>query len=201
MALTLYLLRHGSTHGSGTRRYLGRTDVPLDDLGREQAALWRDAFGPGRFARCLCSPLARSLDTARMVCGHAPEPEAWSALAEIDLGRWEGLAMDDVRRDHPDLYEDRGRDLAGFRPPGGESFSDLRDRVVPVVESLLRDCGRADQDVLLAGHAGVNRVILCHALGMPLQNLFALGQDHACLSVVRFGPRGPRLERLNLPPA
>lgn len=201
MALTLYLLRHGRTEGHEVRRYIGRTDVALDDIGRQQAVTWRERFGPGRFARVLCSDLSRSMETARIVTAGDPKPEAMPALAEIDLGDWDGRAIADVRREFPDLFDARGRDMAGFRPPGGESFEDVRERVAPVIEALIRDSDDGQgHDVLLAGHAGVNRVVLCHVLGLPLGRLFHLGQDHGCLNVIRWGAAGPVLRCLNLSP-
>ncbi len=216
MSLTLYLLRHGRTmkvggeiggDADGPRRYIGRTDVTLDAMGLAQAHWWREGFGPGRFERVLCSDLRRSLDTARVIAapgagvdGEATPVKIMSALREIDLGQWEGLAMDEVRRDFPELYAARGRDMAGFRPPDGESFGDLELRVRPVVETLVDECLNEDRDVLLVGHAGVNRVVLCRALGLPLADLFRLAQDHAGLSAVRYGPDGPRLLLLNRTP-
>ncbi|MBI5896369.1 MAG: histidine phosphatase family protein, partial [Desulfobacterales bacterium] len=77
--------------------------------------------------------------------------------------------------------ERRGRDLEGYRPPGGESFGDLRSRVVPAFERII---AQATANILIVGHAGVNRVILCHLLGMPLAHLFRLGQDYAGLNII-----------------
>ena len=154
------------------------------------------------FARVLCSDLARSVETARhgrphFRGDHRIDLEILPELREIDLGDWECRAMADVRRDFPDQFEARGRDMAGFRPPGGESFRDLSERVIPVIETLARE---VHGNVLLAGHAGVNRVILCHVLGLPLAGLFRLGQDHGCLNVISWGASGPVLRLLNLPP-
>jgi probable phosphoglycerate mutase len=66
--------------------------------------------------------------------------------------------------------------------------------VVPAFERL---AGETDSDLLMVGHAGVNRVILCHLLGMPLANLFRLGQDPGCLNVIEKGPEGFRVAGVN----
>jgi probable phosphoglycerate mutase len=119
-----------------------------------------------------------------------------SGLREINLGAWEGLAVSDVQRRFPEAYEARGAHLAGFRPPGGESFTDLQKRVVPVFEGIL--CGPGSP-VLVVGHAGVNRVILCHVLGMPLENLFRIEQPYGAMSIITPGGGPLKVRSLGLP--
>ena len=51
--------------------------------------------------------------------------------------------------------------------------------------------GDESQVVAIAGHAGVNRVILCHLLGAPLANLFQIAQRPACVNVVEWRKNEP----------
>jgi alpha-ribazole phosphatase len=178
----IHLLRHGALPGNGSaRRFIGQTDIPLSDSGRRQAALWRDRWRTIRWAAVWCSDLARSRETARIVAEDAAVPIRISpTLREIDLGAWEGMTFAAVRRRWPAAWEARGKRLADYRPPGGESFADLRDRVIPLLPEIAASSG----PVLVAGHAGVNRVMLCHLLGMKLSDLFRIGQDHACLNLI-----------------
>jgi probable phosphoglycerate mutase len=113
------------------------------------------------------------------------------------MGSWEGLSMEETKRSFPKEYARRGSQLAGFRPPGGESFSDLRNRVVPLFEDLVR---QEEGPILIAGHAGVNRVILCHILGVPLENIFRLGQDYGCCNLLRRGEDHCAIQAVNLLP-
>ncbi|NCC24944.1 MAG: histidine phosphatase family protein, partial [Deltaproteobacteria bacterium] len=134
----------------------------------------------------LCSPLVRAKDSAAILVGaDGPKLIVVPDLAEIDLGDWEGLTVAEVQTRFPGEYERRGRDLAGYRPRGGESFEDLARRTVPVLESL-----PGKGPVLVVAHAGVNRVLFCHVLGLPLANLFRLGQDPGCLNVLQAGDKG-----------
>lgn len=150
------------------------------------------------FGRVCCSSLSRSVSTARIIVHGRPlSIEAMPELDEINLGQWEGLPVDEVRRRFPLEYERRGADLAGYRIPGGESFSDVMARVLPVFEGITK--GR-DENVLIVGHAGVNRVILCHLLGMPLNNLFRLGQDSCCLNIVECSGDTVLLRGMNICP-
>jgi probable phosphoglycerate mutase len=111
-------------------------------------------------------------------------PETVPDLREIDLGAWEGLTVDEVRERFPGRYEARGRNLAGFRPPGGESFADVQRRAWPAFEAATAEM---DEPLAIVAHGGVNRVLLCRILGMPLENLFRLEQHYACINILHAG--------------
>jgi len=193
---TLFILRHGATgRPGGEKRFIGQTDLALSRLGFRQARAWAEIFSGIPLAGMLCSDLKRSRDTAAIIgkrCGI--DPVAASGLREIDLGAWEGLSFREVRETDPEAFARRGRDPAGYRPGQGESFRDLQRRVVAGLEGEIR---RMSGPILLVGHAGVNRVLLCHLLGLPLKYLFRLAQDPAGLSVVALRRGGCRLVALN----
>lgn len=182
-SITVYLMRHAKPVSMpGGRRYIGRTDLALSPDGVQQAQLWRPVFQSIALKAIYCSDLQRSHETAKIVCGDVNIPVIPEArLAEIDLGEWDGQTFDQVRRQDPLGFERRGSDPADFRPPLGESFSDLSERVVPFFEKI---AGNAGGNVLIVGHAGVNRVILCHILGLPLGNLFRFEQDYAAMNLI-----------------
>lgn len=194
MSGTVYLLRHGSIEGCEVRKFVGQSDIPLDANGKKQAECWARRFAGKDFSTVLASDLTRCMDTARIASGgRAPLPV--SKLREIDVGELEGLTVEYVQRTMPEAYEARGKDIAGYRPPGGESFGDLSRRVVPAFMDILRE---ASGDVLVVAHSGVNRVILCSLLAMPLANLFRLGQDYGCLNLIT-GRRGdPLVQAVNI---
>jgi probable phosphoglycerate mutase len=122
---------------------------------------------------------------------------ALPGMREISMGRWEGLSMEQARRLFPGEYERRGTGPACHRPPEGESFIDVRERVLPLFETILGD---EEGPVLLVGHAGVNRVILCHILGVPLDNLFRFGQGYGCMNIIVREKRSLRVDAMNLRP-
>lgn len=194
----LFLLRHGEIETDGTKRFIGRTDLPLSAEGKAQARFWRDAFSGISFSGIYSSDLARSIDTARIISEkQAQPPLPMRDLGEIDLGDWDGLAMAEVREKFPAAWRERGEALATFRPPGGESFADLQIRAVRALESIFpKNMG----DILIVAHAGVNRAILCRLLGMDLANLFRLGQDFAGLHLIDTARTPFRVVLMNLNP-
>jgi len=193
----LYLMRHGDCRTDQTRRFTGQTDLPLNQEGLAAARAWRAILGTKGLCRIYCSDLTRSLETGRIITGESPLVlEVVPDLREINLGEWEGLSVAQVRERFPRAYEERGRDLGRFRPPGGESFLDLRNRVVPAFQRIVA-CMQGS--ALIVGHAGVNRVILCHVLGMPLDHLFRIEQPYGTLSVLTCqGDTDIQVEALNL---
>ncbi len=193
----LLLIRHGQAGDQLIKRYIGQTDTRLTSQGQRQIQALALALAGVPLERIVCSDLTRCMQTAGMLAkahGLAPEPHA--ELREICLGAWEGLPMDQVKKNDPEAFAQRGRDLSGYRPPGGESFSDLLKRVLPVFSSLMAE---ATGPVALVSHAGVNRVILCHWLGLSVDKVFYLGQDPGCVNIVQPDSQGSiRLVALNI---
>jgi probable phosphoglycerate mutase len=89
--------------------------------------------------------------------------------------------MADIAKRSRSEFNRRGEDLEYYLPPGGESFADCSLRVLAALEQIVSE---SSGDILIAGHAGVNRVILCHALGIPLANVLRIGQTYGCLNIL-----------------
>jgi len=194
----IYLLRHGSIKEDREKRFIGQLDLPLIEEGRKQARQWREIFAPVELEAIYCSDLQRSVETARIIAGERRLPlRIVPELREINLGEWEGMAMSSVRRDFPNEWHERGLDIAGYSPPGGESFNDLNNRVIPAYKKLARE---AKGHSLIVAHAGVNRLILCHLLGMPVSNLFRLNQDYGSLNIIDPWNNLPRVSAVNILP-
>ncbi len=197
-SVVLYLLRHADCRPDAVKRYIGQTDYPLNEQGIRQAAGLARVLKKVPFSGIYCSDLQRSQHTASIIAGERenlvhPLPE----FKEIHLGQWDGLAMEAVRSQYPEEYRKRGADLVNFRPPEGESFHDLAVRIIP---HFCRLMSQANGHMLLVGHAGVNRVILCHILGMPLSHLFRLQQDYGGVNVIVGTPEEMRLAIMNSRP-
>ncbi len=180
----IYLVRHGQIRREDDLpRYVGQLDLPLSEAGRRQAHALARRLRPARLGAIAGSDLSRSVETARII-GEAVElePVPRRDLREVSLGEWEGCSLREIEQRFPEQFRARGADFAGFHPPGGESFAECSARVVGAFHELVRT---APGDLLIVGHAGVNRLLLCHVLGMLPANLFRLGQDYGCCNVVR----------------
>jgi alpha-ribazole phosphatase len=190
---SVYLIRHAEPESIGAgRRFVGQSDPSLSAPGTRQAHVLADRLRQVRFDSVYSSDLQRCLMTAEIVTGEAGLPVRQERrLREIDVGLWEGLSFEEVRRRYPREHAEREEDLVGYRFPGGESFRDVQRRVVPAFVSIM-DGGA--ENVLVVGHKGVNRVLLAHFLGLPLEELFSIAQDYCCVNIIRASalPDGSR---------
>lgn len=192
---SIYILRHGDIGLGSNRRYIGQTDIQLSDLGKQQATSLKNIFSRVLLDKIYCSDLGRAQQTADIIAeAHQILPSAREELRELNMGAWEGKPFSEIREKHPLEYKNRGEDIANYRPPLGESFYDCYRRVIPVFESLTK----ADEtNILIVGHAGVNRIIMCHVLGMPLEHIFRLEQRYGCINLICKEGVEYRLKYLN----
>jgi probable phosphoglycerate mutase len=139
--------------------------------------------------------LSRSIETASIICRlHGLEPFVNRNWREIGLGDWEGSTFAEIQQRFPGQYEERGKNIVLFRPPGGESFLDCASRVLPALIEALRS---TRGDILIAGHAGVNRILICQAMGKSMDAIFDITQDYGCLNLIRYSDFRFELEILN----
>ncbi|MGN1019397.1 MAG: histidine phosphatase family protein [Aristaeellaceae bacterium] len=178
---TIYLIRHGrALQREGVRRCIGRTDLPLSPEGEGQAealAIWLEAHP----ARVYASPLARARDTALRMAG-SRGVTVLDALAEVDVGLWEGLTFEEIRLRWPEHYAERGLHLASCAPPEGESFLEGGARLMNALEGILRD---TEGDVALVSHSGVIRGLLCRLMPMDPDALMTLPQPCGGVTTLR----------------
>lgn len=192
----IYLVRHGSIGiGGEGKTFIGQTDLPLNSKGEEQAERLSRILGKIRIDSVFCSDLIRSVATAEKIsmC-HGIAPVVRRELREISLGDWDGLTFEEVIRRYPEEFRDRGRDMVNFRPPDGESFCDCGERVLPAFEEIVRE---SEGNIVISGHAGVNRLILSHVMGLPMGNIFNISQDYGCLNIIFKGVSSYRVTLLN----
>lgn len=193
----IYLLRHGEIEHSRERRFIGQVDVPLNETGFHQACVWRQKLKDNDFETIYSSDLLRSRQTAHIIAGKDPgNVQFLPSLREINLGEWDGLPVADLQARYTEEWQRRERDVVTFRPPGGESFRDLAVRIGSAFNQIVQGL---KGDILIVGHAGVNRIILCQVLGMDLANLFRLGQDYGVLNLLDRHKDDWRVFAMNIP--
>ena len=105
-------------------------------------------------------------------------------LREKSFGKWEGLPQAELLRRFPDEWSDWLANPADAKPTGGESVREMASRVLPVVSQIIKN--HPGERVAIVAHGGVNRVILCHALGLELHYMERIAQRHAALNIIEF---------------
>lgn len=161
----IYYVRHGETEFNRQGRLQGRRDTALNAYGRRQAAecgvLLGDLFARDhRLAqdfKYICSPLKRARETMEILRAalglNAHDYEVDARLIEIAYGEWEGLTLHEIETRNASVLSARERDKWDFAPPGGESYSELADRIGNWYRSLT-------VDTVVAAHGGGVRALM-----------------------------------------
>jgi len=126
----VYLARHGETTYNHEGRFQGQQPVPLNDIGRAQAAELAERAAAHSFRALWCSPLLRARETADIVAARIGlEPKEDARLMETDAGDWTNLSFAEVRAQAPERFDAFVACDPGFAFPGGESFAEQEVRV------------------------------------------------------------------------
>jgi probable phosphoglycerate mutase len=197
----IVLVRHGETVWHGENRYTGRSDVPLSDRGREQAAALARWAATADLDAVVTSPSRRARDTADAAAAAAGRvAQVDPRLVEVDFGAGDGLTREEMARRFPTALEAFLDRPATHPLPDGEPGRRAVERVVPVVEDVCREHPRGR--VLLVAHQTVLRLLLCELLGIPLDDYRRVFPrlGGAARTVVRPAVSGPAaLLALNVP--
>lgn len=196
----LYLIRHGEVVREKPNTYNGHRDVEVTAKGIEQLERVADRVASVPLRAVYASTLRRSLQGAAQIAKrHGLEVVAYPELREKAFGEWEGLTYDEVAQRFPDDWARWLADPPSVRPRGGETYTEMQVRVLNVLSGILS--AHPSQSIALVAHGGVNRAILCHALGLDLKNVFRIEQDYGALNIIDFFPDGVAVVKgMNLPP-
>ena len=161
----IYYIRHGETEWNALGRFQGSQDIPLNDLGRTQAAhaggIVKDLFArAGRDAGDLhfvSSPLGRARSTMEAIRAQLDLPPQDYALddrlREVGYGLWEGATLAQQEASHPDIFATRQLDKWETAPPEGESYASVTRRVREWYDTLTGD-------TVAVAHGGTARALM-----------------------------------------
>lgn len=185
----LLLVRHGRTDANATGLLLGRADIPLDDIGRRQAAALVEVVG--RPSRVISSPLRRCRQTAEAFGVPVEVDDRW---IELDYGRFDQTPMGDVPRD---VWQ-RWRSDLDFAPPGGESIGALGVRVRSALDELAPSLSDAAAgDTVVVSHVSPIKAAVAWALGVGDEVTWRMFVGVASVTRVAVTERGPLLHAFN----
>lgn len=198
MTTRVLLVRHGTTVSSGEDSFNGETDIPLSELGRDEACALGRRLAEERIDAFYASPLSRAMETARLIAApHGREVVPLPDLREVSHGRWEGKLRAEVEDLYPEEYRRWEADPFSFAPSGGETGLSVTARALPALLGIVG--AHSGKRVLVVSHKATIRLLLASLLGLdPRRYRDRLDCSPAGLSVLEFRePTGARLTLFN----
>lgn len=182
----LYLIRHGQINGYEKFPVYGHTDVDMTKTGNLQMEKMAERLSLTEIKAIYSSDLKRSNKGALQIARYHDVPiYSLPELREMCFGDWEGLTLSEIKKRFPGEMQKRQADLLYYNVPGeGESIKQFSERISNCFERILGE--QKDNDFVIVAHGGVNRVILCNALGLDLVKIFNLQQDYGCLNIIDY---------------
>jgi phosphoserine phosphatase len=193
--MRILLARHGETPWNAEGRYQGQEDIPLSAVGEKQARLLGERLHDVRIDRAVSSPLARAYRTAQLALGELRTEMLTTdaGLLEIAHGTWEGLLASEIHERDSGLLRDWREAPDTVQMPGGESLQQVFTRAWQALAWACEGLGQHDT-LLVVAHDAVNRVILCHVLGIPFSRLWTFRQAPTTLNLLE----GDSIDRLDV---
>jgi alpha-ribazole phosphatase/probable phosphoglycerate mutase len=181
----ILFVRHGRTDWNESMRYQGKSDIPLNEEGLLQARKTSRRISQWFSPEVIySSPLKRALVTAETINTAFEKPvdlRVVDDLAEMNFGRWEGMAFRELRKEEAELYMNWRHDPVGVTPPGGEPFEQIYERVSRVLEEIQ---ATGMTRILVVSHGGILRACVMKLLGLDSSVIWKLRLDNCAISIV-----------------
>lgn len=204
--LRLLLVRHGETEWNRVARFQGGIDVPLNENGRKQAQQAAEFLKDVSIDFAVSSPMLRPKETAELILKNHPhiQLELQEKLKEINHGLWEGKLESEIKQEYADLLHQWQIAPETVQMPEGENLQQVWDRAIACWEAMIEAAGVSDTQLktgLVVAHDAINKVILCHVLGLSPASIWSIKQGNGAVTVIDY-PHGlekaPILQAMNI---
>lgn len=185
--MNLLLTRHGQTPWNTEMRIQGKTDIPLSEAGRLQAACFAERLSSQRIDFVYTSPLSRAMETARILAApHGLSPVSAPLMLERDFGSWEGLPYAELKERFPAEAAQWEQDPAEYVPPGAEPLANVMQRCLSFLE-LLHQTHAYEETLLIVGHSVPLRLLIATLIGLPAARLHSIKLDNTSYTKLHLG--------------
>jgi alpha-ribazole phosphatase len=192
----LILIRHGQTVWNKELKYQGHSDVALTAAGSEQATLVAQRLAGEEIAAVYASDLSRAFITAQAIAkSRKLQVMPITDLREINFGQWEGLTYEQINARWPDILSKWYFSPDEVNIPGGESFRELKERAMRVINELV--ARHPKQTIVVVSHGGTIRTILCAALNIHLNYVWNIQQDNTAVNIIKYYRDRPVVTLMN----
>jgi probable phosphoglycerate mutase len=204
--LRLLLVRHGETEWNRVSRFQGGIDVPLNDNGRRQAQQAAEFLKDVPIDFAISSPMLRPKETAEIILQSHPsvELELQETLKEINHGLWEGKLESEIKQEYADLLRQWQVAPETVQMPQGENLQQVWDRAIASWNAIITSAALSSTELktgLVVAHDAINKVILCHVLGLQAESFWCIKQGNGAVTVIDYPyglEKAPILQAMNI---
>jgi probable phosphoglycerate mutase len=200
----LLLVRHGETEWNRASRFQGKIDVPLNDTGRNQAQKAAEFLKEVPIDFAVTSPMQRPKETAEIILKYHPDVrlQLHAELSEISHGLWEGKLESEIEQLYPGELRRWRETPAQVQMPEGENLQQVWDRAIPAWNDIVKTAeSDASGTGLVVAHDATNKVLLCHLLGLGIEDFWKIKQGNGAVTCIDY-PQGsegmPVLQAINI---
>lgn len=194
--MRLILVRHGKTATDNPEKCHGFTDIDLSEEGYRQADQLAARFKDNKIDAIYSSTLRRGIETAeRIASAHGIKVNSAPELNEVNFGQIEGITFAEACEVFPEVTELWRRGSIEVCFPLGEKFLDFVNRVNAFIKKLKHH--RDDETIMLVGHGGPYKVLVCTLLGLPIEHYWQFKFDMASVSLIDIYETGAILGKLS----
>jgi probable phosphoglycerate mutase len=198
-SFTYGLLRHGETVWNSEKRVQGHCNSPLTPFGKTQIQGWADYLAAQGWQRIICSDLGRVRETVAIINSILQLPVTEDTrLREQNWGEWEGMTVDELYRDYAQVLEVQIKAGWDFRPPAGESRSEIRTRIFAALASHREQFN--DEKTLVVCHLGVIKCLIYAVAGRSFLPKEPSILQKGCMHTIHYSAGAYRLGSLNITP-
>ena len=196
-ATPVFLIRHGETEWNREHRFLGRSDIPLNNTGHRQARQMAERLREIPFNHLYSSPLARAVETANCIRAlHQLPVRRLEGITELDQGELEGKLGSALVNEYPAFFDAWRQDPTHVRVPGGETLAECQTRCVATLRSVLRGHSASDTIAVVSHKVAISGII-CDTIGLPPRFNMMVQQANTAINVLAWRDGRLTLVRLN----
>jgi broad specificity phosphatase PhoE len=180
----ILLVRHGQTEWNRIERFRGHIDIPLNQVGLQQADLTANWIADRWAVSAIySSPLSRAFQTAEAIAKEfSLKVNAYPNLIDLNFGAWQGKTPEDVQFVWPEIYTAWLANPQNVRIPDGETIDELRTRTRKAIQELVRN--HPEETIVLVAHTDVNRSILLNARNWPTSRIWEIRQNNCAINIL-----------------
>lgn len=195
--MKIYLIRHGELDWKdGVKKCIGHTDIPLNHVGIKRAYDISNYLYDKKIDFIYSSDLIRCSSMAKIISTKLNVSFICKKeLREINMGIWENMSFEEIKKIYPYEYEQRGKFISKYKIENGESFEECSKRSMKIFKEI---CSEGYENIVIISHCGINKCILSNLQNISIEGVLKVKQDYGCINVIEYDGYEFVVEKVNI---